>query len=46
VRDRGGLRANLGRDIKFLVRGMVLGHEGEGASGAAGEWTERVVLRK
>lgn len=31
------LRANPGRDSKFLARGVVVGHEGKGAAGSAGE---------
>lgn len=40
MQEGRGLRANLGRDIKFLVREVVVGHEGEVAAGAAREWTE------
>lgn len=47
MQEGRGLRVSLGKDVKFSVSVVVVvEHEGEGASGAAGEWTERVVLRK
>lgn len=39
MQEGRGLKANLGRDIKFSVREMVMGHKGEGATGADEEWT-------
>lgn len=40
MQEGRGLRANPGKDVKFSVRVVVVGHEEEGAPGAAGEQTE------